>query len=147
MCNHRYNCISNLICSHMFNLNIMSNYVKPNKLIRFGVEKTIFLEFQFKNWIYLQWVVVTKEISFFLVRPTIEYRISNDSNKSSSSTPLFKNLNPPKKQRTFEQIQIFTHFSRKWNNIFLILHESHDHSCYKCHGMAFTTITISMIKW
>jgi hypothetical protein len=49
----------------------------------------IFGKFQFKNWIYLQWVVVTKEKSFFLVRPTIEYKISNDSNKSNSSTLLF----------------------------------------------------------
>jgi len=62
----------------------------------------IFGEFQFKNWIYLQWVVVTKEKSFFLVRPAIEYKISNDSNKSNSSTPLFLNLNPPKERGTLE---------------------------------------------
>nr|AND47856.1 beta'' subunit of RNA polymerase [Sphagnum strictum] len=62
----------------------------------------IFGEFQFKNWIYLQWVVVTKEKSFFLVRPAIEYRISNDSNKSNSSTPLFLNLNTPKERGTLE---------------------------------------------
>jgi hypothetical protein len=35
---------------------------------------------------------------FFLVRPAIEYKISNDSNKSNSSTTLFKNLNPPKER-------------------------------------------------
>jgi len=39
---------------------------------------------------------------FFLVRPAIEYRISNDSNKSNSSTPLFLNLSPPKERGTFE---------------------------------------------
>ncbi len=39
---------------------------------------------------------------FFLVRPAIEYRISNDFNKSNSSTPLFLNLNPPKERGTFE---------------------------------------------
>nr|AND48347.1 beta'' subunit of RNA polymerase [Eosphagnum rigescens] len=62
----------------------------------------IFGEFQFKNWIYLQWVVVPKEKSFFLVRPAIEYKISNDSNESNPSTHLFLYLYSPKERGTLE---------------------------------------------
>nr|AND48510.1 beta'' subunit of RNA polymerase [Flatbergium sericeum] len=62
----------------------------------------IFGEFQFKNWIYLQWVVVPKEKSFFLVRPAMEYKISNNSDESNPSTPLFLDLDPPKERGTLE---------------------------------------------
>nr|QTT78441.1 RNA polymerase beta'' subunit [Andreaea rupestris var. fauriei] len=52
----------------------------------------IFEEFQSKNWIYLQWIVLSKENSFFLVRPAIEYKISNELNNSNLPIPFFFDL-------------------------------------------------------
>nr|BDD17414.1 RNA polymerase beta'' subunit [Takakia lepidozioides] len=44
-------------------------------------------EFQSDNWVYLQWISLPEEKSFFLVRPAIEYKISDESDESNLPTP------------------------------------------------------------
>nr|YP_009522513.1 DNA-directed RNA polymerase subunit beta'' [Dumortiera hirsuta]AXQ02593.1 DNA-directed RNA polymerase subunit beta'' [Dumortiera hirsuta] len=54
-------------------------------------EKTLFNEFECKNWTYLQWIMPSKEKPFVLIRPAIEYQISNKLNKSNLFNLLKKN--------------------------------------------------------
>nr|QWW92418.1 RNA polymerase beta'' subunit [Lopholejeunea zollingeri] len=56
-------------------------------------EKKIFNQFQFDRWIYLQWIMPSKEKPFALMRPAIEYQISNESNKTNLLNLLKKNEN------------------------------------------------------
>ena len=51
--------------------------------------KKIFEQFQAKNWIYLEWVVLSKENSFFLIRPAIEYKITSNDNSLNLPIPFF----------------------------------------------------------
>ena len=51
--------------------------------------KKIFEQFQAKNWIYLEWVVLSKENSFFLIRPAIEYKIIFNDNGLKLPIPFF----------------------------------------------------------
>nr|YP_009667960.1 RNA polymerase beta' subunit [Jubula hutchinsiae]QCW58736.1 RNA polymerase beta' subunit [Jubula hutchinsiae] len=44
-------------------------------------DKKIFNKFQYNHWTYLQWIMPSKEKSFALIRPAIEYEISNEPNK------------------------------------------------------------------
>nr|YP_009667634.1 RNA polymerase beta' subunit [Cololejeunea lanciloba]QCW58410.1 RNA polymerase beta' subunit [Cololejeunea lanciloba] len=56
-------------------------------------EKKIFNRFQFDRWIYLQWIIPSKEKPFALMRPVIEYQISDDANKTNLLNLLKKNEN------------------------------------------------------
>jgi DNA-directed RNA polymerase subunit beta' len=51
--------------------------------------KKIFEQFQAKNWIYLEWVTLSKDNSFFLIRPAIEYKIIFNDNKLNLAIPFF----------------------------------------------------------
>lgn len=51
--------------------------------------KKIFEQFQAKNWIYLEWVVLSKDNSFFLIRPAIEYKITSNDNSLNLPIPFF----------------------------------------------------------
>lgn len=51
--------------------------------------KKIFEKFQAKNWIYLEWVILSKDNSFFLIRPAIEYKIISNDNSLKLSIPFF----------------------------------------------------------
>nr|YP_009642780.1 RNA polymerase beta'' subunit [Reboulia hemisphaerica]QCP68413.1 RNA polymerase beta'' subunit [Reboulia hemisphaerica] len=53
--------------------------------------KKLFNEFECKNWTYLQWIMPSKEKPFVLIRPAIEYKISNKLNKSTLFYLLKKN--------------------------------------------------------
>nr|YP_009667552.1 RNA polymerase beta' subunit [Cheilolejeunea xanthocarpa]QCW58328.1 RNA polymerase beta' subunit [Cheilolejeunea xanthocarpa] len=54
-------------------------------------EKKIFNQFQFDRWIYLQWIMPSKEKPFALMRPVIEYQISDELNKTNLLNLLKKN--------------------------------------------------------
>ena len=49
----------------------------------------IFEQFRAKNWIYLEWIVLSKENSFFFIRPTIEYKITSNENSLNLPIPFF----------------------------------------------------------
>nr|YP_009041045.1 RpoC2 [Tetraphis pellucida]AIB08530.1 RpoC2 [Tetraphis pellucida] len=50
------------------------NFSKQNgNLIAPG--EIVFEQFQSKNWIYIEWIALSKENSFFFIRPAIEYKI------------------------------------------------------------------------
>jgi len=51
--------------------------------------KKFFEQFQAKNWIYLEWVVLSKNNSFFLIRPAIEYKITFNDNSLNLAIPFF----------------------------------------------------------
>jgi DNA-directed RNA polymerase subunit beta' len=51
--------------------------------------KKIFEQFQAKNWIYLEWIVLSKDNSFFLIRPAIEYKIISNDNSLNLPIPFF----------------------------------------------------------
>ena len=51
--------------------------------------KKIFDQFQAKNWIYLEWIALSKDNSFFLIRPAIEYKIIFNDNKLNLAIPFF----------------------------------------------------------
>ncbi|KAG6540651.1 hypothetical protein Mapa_017983 [Marchantia paleacea] len=53
--------------------------------------KKLFNEFECKNWTYLQWIMPSKKKPFVLIRPAIEYKISNKLNKSTLFNLLKKN--------------------------------------------------------
>ena len=63
------------------------NYKQNGILIPPG--KRIFKQFQAKNWIYLEWIVISKDNSFFLIRPAIEYKIIANDNSLNLSIPFF----------------------------------------------------------
>nr|QWW93171.1 RNA polymerase beta'' subunit [Lunularia cruciata] len=75
-------------------------------------EKKLFNEFECKNWTYLQWIMPSKEKPFVLIRPAIEYKLSNKSNNSTLLNLLKKNKNLEIKTINYllyeddEQIQI-----------------------------------------
>lgn len=54
--------------------------------------KKIFEKFQVKNWIYIEWIVLSKENSFFLIRPAIEYKILVNDNRFNLSSSFFLDL-------------------------------------------------------
>ena len=62
-------------------------FKKNGILIPPGEKK--FEQFQAKNWIYLEWVVLSKENSFFKIRPAIEYKIIFNDNGSKLPIPFF----------------------------------------------------------
>nr|YP_009920464.1 RNA polymerase beta'' subunit [Syntrichia filaris]QMQ99608.1 RNA polymerase beta'' subunit [Syntrichia filaris] len=51
--------------------------------------KKLFDQFQAKNWIYLEWIALSKDNSFFLIRPAIEYKIIFNDNKLNLAIPFF----------------------------------------------------------
>nr|QYB18383.1 RNA polymerase beta'' subunit [Riccia fluitans]WKW95008.1 RNA polymerase beta'' subunit [Riccia fluitans] len=55
--------------------------------------KKLFNEFDYKNWTYLQWIMPSKEKPFVLIRPAIEYKISNKFKKSILLNLFKKNKN------------------------------------------------------
>nr|BDZ75500.1 DNA-directed RNA polymerase subunit beta'' [Trematodon longicollis] len=62
--------------------------------------KKIFEQFQTKNWIYLEWIVLSKDNSFFLIRPAIEYKIISNHNSLNLPIPFF--LDFLKEQQTIK---------------------------------------------
>lgn len=51
--------------------------------------KIIFEQFKAKNWIYLEWIVLSKDSSFFLIRPAIEYKITFNDHNLNLPIPFF----------------------------------------------------------
>nr|YP_009682228.1 RNA polymerase beta' subunit [Fissidens nobilis]QDQ38640.1 RNA polymerase beta' subunit [Fissidens nobilis] len=51
--------------------------------------KKIFGQFQVKNWIYLEWIVLSKNNSFFLIRPAMKYKIIFNDNSLNLPIPFF----------------------------------------------------------
>nr|QWW93012.1 RNA polymerase beta'' subunit [Cyathodium smaragdinum] len=45
--------------------------------------KRLFNEFECKNWTYIQWIIPSEREPFVLIRPAIEYNLSNKANKST----------------------------------------------------------------
>nr|YP_009732844.1 RNA polymerase beta'' subunit [Diphyscium foliosum]QHU77189.1 RNA polymerase beta'' subunit [Diphyscium foliosum] len=66
----------------------------------------IFEQFRAKMWIYLEWIVLSKENSFFLIRPAIEYKITSTNNKLNLPIHFFIDL--LKEQETLK-IQIINY--------------------------------------
>nr|YP_009912492.1 RNA polymerase beta'' subunit [Bartramia pomiformis]QLJ53774.1 RNA polymerase beta'' subunit [Bartramia pomiformis] len=60
----------------------------------------IFEQFRAKNWIYLEWIVLSKDNSFFLIRPAIEYKITSNDNALNLPIPFF--LDFLKEQQTVQ---------------------------------------------
>nr|YP_010188722.1 RNA polymerase beta'' subunit [Entosthodon attenuatus]QZJ47525.1 RNA polymerase beta'' subunit [Entosthodon attenuatus] len=54
--------------------------------------KKIFEQFRAKNWIYLEWIVLSKDNSFFLIRPAIEYKIIFNDNSLTLPIPFYLDL-------------------------------------------------------
>jgi DNA-directed RNA polymerase subunit beta' len=54
--------------------------------------KKIFEQFRAKNWIYLEWIVLSKNNSFFLIRPAIKYKITANDNGLTLPIPFFLDL-------------------------------------------------------
>lgn len=52
----------------------------------------IFEQFRAKNWIYLEWIVLSKDNSFFLIRPAIEYKIIFNDNPLTLPIPFYLDL-------------------------------------------------------
>jgi DNA-directed RNA polymerase subunit beta' len=85
--------------THGFKIKILpGNIYYPKVTQKFSKQNGIFISpgeiifehFQYKNWVYLEWVIVSKENSFFLIRPAIEYKIKfNNFNNFKLSTPFF----------------------------------------------------------
>jgi len=48
-----------------------------------------FEQFRAKNWIYIEWIVLSKDNSFFFIRPAIEYKITSNNNTLNLSIPFF----------------------------------------------------------
>nr|QYB18296.1 RNA polymerase beta'' subunit [Sphaerocarpos texanus] len=53
--------------------------------------KKLFNDFECKTWTYLQWIMPSKEKPFVLIRPAVEYKISNKTNKLTIFNLLKKN--------------------------------------------------------
>jgi DNA-directed RNA polymerase subunit beta' len=51
-----------------------------------------FEQFRAKNWIYLEWIVLSKNNSFFLLRPAVEYKITSNENTLNLPIPFFFNF-------------------------------------------------------
>lgn len=49
----------------------------------------VFEQFKAKNWIYLEWIVLSKDNAFFLIRPAIEYKITLNDNCLNLPIPFF----------------------------------------------------------
>nr|YP_010189024.1 RNA polymerase beta'' subunit [Ptychomnion cygnisetum]QZJ47827.1 RNA polymerase beta'' subunit [Ptychomnion cygnisetum] len=62
--------------------------------------KKIFEQFRAKLWIYLEWIVLSKENSFFFIRPAIEYKIKSNDNSLNLPIPFF--IDFLKEQQTVE---------------------------------------------
>lgn len=62
--------------------------------------KKIFEQFKAKNWIYIEWIVLSKDNSFFFIRPAIEYKII--SNDNSLNLPISFFLDFLKEQQTIK---------------------------------------------
>nr|BDZ75622.1 DNA-directed RNA polymerase subunit beta'' [Timmiella anomala] len=75
---------------------------KQKKLKQNGIlippGEKIFEQFRAKNWIYLEWVVLSKDNSFFLIRPAIEYKVI--SNDNTLNLPILFFLDFLKEQQT-----------------------------------------------
>nr|YP_010917740.1 RNA polymerase subunit beta'' [Encalypta ciliata]UVG41326.1 RNA polymerase subunit beta'' [Encalypta ciliata] len=63
-------------------------------------EEKIFEQFRAKNWIYLEWIVLSKDNSFFLIRPAIEYKITFNDNALNLPIPF--SLDLVKEQETIK---------------------------------------------
>nr|YP_010249920.1 RNA polymerase beta'' subunit [Polytrichum commune]QTT78357.1 RNA polymerase beta'' subunit [Polytrichum commune] len=71
---------------------ITQKFSKQNNIFIPPGEK-IFEHFQYENWVYLEWVIFSKENSFFLIRPAIEYKITfSNFNNFKLPTPFFLDL-------------------------------------------------------
>lgn len=55
--------------------------------------KKLFNEFRFNHWTYLQWIIPPKEKPFVSMRPAIEYKISDKSNKTNLLNLLERSTN------------------------------------------------------
>nr|QZJ47977.1 RNA polymerase beta'' subunit [Tetraphis pellucida] len=67
------------------------NFSKQNgNLIAPG--EIVFEQFQSKNWIYIEWIALSKENSFFFIRPAIEKWYFLDENKNINKLLLNKNF-------------------------------------------------------
>lgn len=51
--------------------------------------KVFFEQFQAKNWIYIEWIVLSKNNCFFLIRPAVEYKIISNINNIKLPIPFF----------------------------------------------------------
>nr|QFK69584.1 RNA polymerase beta' subunit [Pogonatum inflexum] len=98
------------------------NIYYPKIIQKFSKQNNIFIppgekffdHFQYENWIYLEWVIFSKENSFFLIRPAIEYKITfNNFNNVKLPTPFFIDL--------FEKERII-----KIKNVHYILYEDNE---------------------
>nr|YP_010189111.1 RNA polymerase beta'' subunit [Ulota hutchinsiae]QZJ48063.1 RNA polymerase beta'' subunit [Ulota hutchinsiae] len=63
------------------------NFKQSGILIAPG--KKVFEQFYAKNWIYLEWIVLSKNNSFFFIRPAIEYKITSNDNSLNLPIPFF----------------------------------------------------------
>nr|YP_009732760.1 RNA polymerase beta'' subunit [Buxbaumia aphylla]QHU77102.1 RNA polymerase beta'' subunit [Buxbaumia aphylla] len=64
------------------------NFKQNDVLIPPG--ESIFGEFKAKFWVYIEWIIVSKERSFFFIRPAIEYRTKfNEPDQFNVSIPFF----------------------------------------------------------
>nr|QYB18646.1 RNA polymerase beta'' subunit [Conocephalum conicum]QYB18733.1 RNA polymerase beta'' subunit [Conocephalum conicum] len=95
--------------------------------------KKLFNEFKYKNWTYLQWIMPSKEKPFVLIRPAIEYKISNKLNKSTFLNLLKKNKKLEIKTINYllyedeEQIQIINEKNIQLIQTCLIVHWKKKH--------------------
>lgn len=66
------------------------NFKQNNILISPG--KIFFEQFKARNWIYLEWIVLSKDNSFFLIRPAIKYQIISNDNSLKLPIPFFSDF-------------------------------------------------------
>nr|QWW92011.1 RNA polymerase beta'' subunit [Lejeunea sp. 17-8794] len=102
-------------------------------------KKKIFNEFQFDRWIYFQWIMPSKEKPFALMRPVIEYQISDELNKTNLLNLLKKNGNFKIKSITFlfyedgSKIRILKNKKTQLLQICLIVHWKNRYFLEKAH--------------
>lgn len=117
--------------------------------------KKIFDQFQAKNWIYLEWITLSKDNSFFLIRPAIEYKIIFNDNKFNLTIPFF--LDFLKEQQAVkiktvnyifyqdgEEVEIFNNNNIQLIQTCLILNWETQISIKEAH-ISFTKIRINKI--
>nr|YP_010188795.1 RNA polymerase beta'' subunit [Funaria hygrometrica]QZJ47598.1 RNA polymerase beta'' subunit [Funaria hygrometrica] len=65
----------------------------------------IFEQFRAKNWIYLEWIILSKDNSFFLIRPAIEYKIKFNDNLLTLPIPFYLDLLKEQKKIKIQTIK------------------------------------------